>query len=235
MAATVVHLTDTLAAGNNRLFVLDERGQPLTGRVPVVLERLAPTFARQFDEFRDEAVLADALERAAHLIRRREARGGVRNLEAYAWVTLVRIANCFRRSGRGRLACRTTSESSESDLNLAVATVGSPEQLERAILIRELLGLLAPRERVVLELRLEGLTTQEIAEALGSTTGAVDVLVNRAHHRLRLRLNPARSVKQSGRAESRRSTKVRRRTRGRVKMPGSLLSKVVDASRGLEL
>lgn len=234
MAATVVHLAHPVVDASNRFVLLDEYGQPLTGRVPLVLERLAPTFARKFDEFRDEAVLADALERAAYLIRRREARGGVLNLEAYAWVTLVSIANGLRRRGHGQLACRTTAESSDAALNLAPATVGSPEQLERAILIRELLAHLTPRERVVFELRLEGLTSQEIAQSLGCTAGAVDVLVTRAHQRLRLQLNSVRSAKQRGRAE-RRSAEVRRRKRALVKMPGALLSKMIDSSHGLEL
>ena len=235
MARTVVHLTDTFADANNRLVVLDEFGQPLTGPVAAVLERLAPTFARQFDEFRDDAVLIDALERAAHRIRRREARGGVLNLEAYVWVTLVSIANSLRRRGQARLARRTTSESSEVALNLAAATIGSPEQVERSILIRELLAHLTPRERVVYQLRLEGLTSQEIAECRGCTAGAVDVLVTRAHQRLRLLLNPAKSAKQGGRPGSRRSATRRRRKRGHIAMPAGVLSQATDSGRALVL
>lgn len=231
MAGTVVQLTDASAQARHRFVVLDEYGQPLTGRVAVVLERLAPTFARQFAEFRDEAVLSDALERAAQRIRRREVRGGVINLEAYAWVTLVSIANSLRRRGQARLARRTTSESSDAALNLATAVTGSPEQIERSILIRELLAHLTPRERVVYEWRLEGLTSQEIAKRRGCTAGAVDVLVTRAHQRLRLLLNPVNSAVSC----RQQSVTVRRQKRGHNEMPVALLSQATDSARALAL
>jgi RNA polymerase sigma factor (sigma-70 family) len=235
MSSTVVRLSATAARAADRIIVLDEAGQPLTGNVALVLERLAPAFARQFDEFRDEAVLVDALERAALRIKRRVAHGGVINLEAYAWVTLVSIANSLRRRGQARLARRTVSESSGAALNVAVATIGSSEAIERSILIRELLAHLSPRERAVYELRLAGLTSQEIAECRGCTAGAVDVLFTRVHRRLRQLLNPGQSPNRATAQFSRQSVTARRRERRHSDMPAALLAPTTGAPGLIEL
>jgi len=170
--------------------LLNELGQPVSERIGQVLQRLAPAFSRQFRDFRDESLLVEALERAAYRIRRREARdGAVANLEAYAWVTLVSIANSLLRRGRSRLAKKTVSGVAQSVLNLATSTFGTAEQIERAILIRELLDRLSPVEREVCEARLEGLSSFEIAVRRGCRPAAVDALLMRVRRKLRLLVN----------------------------------------------
>ena len=187
MAKTEVRPAEGTSHPNRGLILIDERGQPLTGRVPLVLGRLAPAFARQFAEFRDETLLVESLERAAYRILRRESQGGeVENLEAYAWVTLVSIANSLRRRGQARIDRRTTSELSTAHIRSAASALGSVEQVERSILVGELLEHLTLTERLICRWRLEGLTSQEIAERRGCSAAAVDVLMTRVRRRLRL-------------------------------------------------
>lgn len=73
-------------------------------------------------------------------------------------------------------------------------TEPSPEELalggEARGQVRDLLALLSPAERRVVELRLAGLTGPEIARVLGRTTNAVDVAQHRALNRLRAALGP---------------------------------------------
>ncbi len=56
--------------------------------------------------------------------------------------------------------------------------------------VQELLALLPPDQRQILELRLAGLTGPEIAAALGRSLGAVKIAQVRAFARLRAMLNP---------------------------------------------
>lgn len=64
------------------------------------------------------------------------------------------------------------------------------------------LGRLSPEQRQVVELRLAGLTSAEIGQALGRSRGAVDVAQHRAVRRLRTLLGadvPAEEVRHAGR------------------------------------
>lgn len=79
-----------------------------------------------------------------------------------------------------------------------VAAIGpSPEETaltnETGCQVRELLALLPPDQRQILELRLAGLTGPEIAAALGRSLGAVKIAQVRAFARLRATLNPTDS------------------------------------------
>ena len=235
MAKTEVRPAEGTSHPNRDLILIDERGQPLTGRVPLVLRRLAPAFARQFAEFRDETLLVESLERAAYRILRRESQGGeVENLEAYAWVTLVSIANSLRRRGQARIDRRTTSELPTANLTLAASALGSAEQIERSILIRELLDHLSLTERLICEWRLEGLTSHEIAERRGCTAAAIDVLMTRVRRRLRLLLSSSVAVQRQAQALRRRETKKPRR-RSMTRLPAAVYARPAKSVHLLEL
>lgn len=191
MSETEVHRPKKTARRTHRAVLLDGHGRPLPDRISQVLRRLAPRLTRQFVALRDEGVVVQTLERAGLRILRRELRDGpVRNLEGYAWITLVSVANSFLRTGPARLVRKSASRISKKILSTATAEFGTVEQVERAILIRELLELLPPQERLILEWRLEGLTSQEIAIRRGCSVTAVDILLTHARRRLRIVVRP---------------------------------------------
>lgn len=215
-----------------RLTLLDECGQPLSPRVEQVLVSLAPKFQRHFPSFRDDLALVEALEEAGCKIVRREARTGpIERLHAYAWVTLRSVATSHLRRGPRRLEQRTlTSHEGEAAIESTPARFGSQEELERSILLRELLDRLPPAERVICVWRIEGLSSQEIAERRGGTAAAVDTLLSRIRRQLRTILACGGSLAPQARSSGRVA---KRRRRGRTRLrPADVepLSEVCAAS-----
>ena len=167
--------------------LLDEDGRPLNPRLAGALVALIPRFRRTFNVLRDDATIVDVIEEAGRRIAHRETRfGPVDRLHSYAWVTLTSVATSLLRRGSARLEGHSPIAGGSGPLAARlVATTGTAEQIQRAILIRELLGHLPPHQRFVCLLRLEGFTSQEIADRRGCTAVAIDVLLSRARLRLR--------------------------------------------------
>jgi RNA polymerase sigma factor (sigma-70 family) len=167
--------------------LLDESGKPLSPHVEDALTRLVPRLVRHFPVLRDESLLIDALETAGRKITNRERQSGpIEKLHGYAWVTLQNIATSQLRHGRGRLAQKLL-ESDESGVTLdaLVAKTGTAEQIERSILLREVLAQLTPEERRVCIWKKAGFTSEEIAEYRGGTASAVHTLLSRARQKIR--------------------------------------------------
>jgi DNA-directed RNA polymerase specialized sigma24 family protein len=167
--------------------ILDERGQPLNPRIESVLAGLVPRLRRHFPTFRDDGALIEALEEAGRRITHREAEvGPIERLHAYAWVTLRSVATSRLRTGAGRLAQRTlASADGEMVLDATPARFGTAEEIERGILLREVLDALPPEERLICIWKKAGFTSQEIAARRGGSAAAVDTLVSRIKHRVR--------------------------------------------------
>ena len=75
----------------------------------------------------------------------------------------------------------------EISLSTALATLGTADQIERAVLHGELLNLLDSKERKVFEMKQEGFSSTEIAEHQGRSVAAVDTTCCRARERIRMR------------------------------------------------
>jgi RNA polymerase sigma factor (sigma-70 family) len=167
--------------------LLDDFGRPLNPRLTSVLVALIPRFRRTFNTLRDDATIVDVIEEAGRRIAQREARfGPVDRLHSYAWVTLVSAATSLLRRGPARLEGHSPRAGGSARLAASlVATTGTAEQIERAILIREMLDQLPQNQRLAILLRLEGFTLQEIADRQGSTTASVNMHLWRARWRLR--------------------------------------------------
>lgn len=167
--------------------LLDERGNPLSDRIETVLTRLLPRFQRQFPALQDEVAITEVLEEAGRRIANREQRAGpIEKLHGYAWVTLRSVATSWMRRGSSRLAGKTLpSDESRAALNAVPAESGTPEEMERAILLRELLARLTPEERYVCVRKKDGYSSQEIARRCGSTVAAVDTLFSRTKQKMR--------------------------------------------------
>ncbi len=61
---------------------------------------------------------------------------------------------------------------------------GSAERIESAILFEEILARLSPDERMVCVWKKAGFSSKEIAERLGSSVGAVDILFHRVKEKI---------------------------------------------------
>lgn len=180
---------------------VDQTGQPFDSRIEGVLSELFPRLRRQFPSFNDEVELTEILEEAGRRIAQHEHRSGqIERLHGYAWVTVRNVATSRLRRSASRINEQSICyESSEAVLSMIAAASGSPEQIEEAILLRELLEHLTPDERLVCTWKRLGFSSQEIAEFRGGSPTAVDTLFSRAKDKIRRMLESDRSVAASGR------------------------------------
>ena len=167
--------------------LLDENGNPLSPHVDDALTRLVPRLLRQFPALHDEPLLIGALENAGRKISNHERQSGpIEKIHAYAWVTLQNTAKSQLRHGRGRLAQKLLeSDKNGVSLDALAARTGTADQIEQAILLREVLALLTPEERRVCMWKKGGFTSEEIAEYRGGTASAVHTLLSRARQKIR--------------------------------------------------
>ena len=167
--------------------LLDERGNPLSGRVESALRSLVPKFRRQFPAVQDELDLTEILEKAGHRIAAREQRSGpIEKLHAYAWVTLRSVVMSWMRRGSHRLTQQTiSSDASEAVLSTARAPSGTAEQIEQQVLLHEAMDRLSEGEWIVCNLKMLGYSSEEIAKRRRSSTAAVNMVFSRAKQKLR--------------------------------------------------
>jgi RNA polymerase sigma factor (sigma-70 family) len=171
----------------HELVLLDRDGKPLDTRIARVLASLRRRLRRQFPQLRDEVTITEVLERAGGRLASRERRAGpIEKLNGYAWVTLRNVARSEMRRGSARLI-QNTLESGAGDAHLAStpAAFGTPADIERSVLLRELLGTLSQEERQVCDWKRAGVSSQEIAQYQGRSVSAVDTLYSRAKQKLR--------------------------------------------------
>jgi DNA-binding CsgD family transcriptional regulator len=168
--------------------LLDRVGRPLDTRIAATLVSLIPRFQRLFPVFCDDTALVEVLEYAGSKIARREVRlGPTARIRAYAWVSLQHAAASRLRRGTSRLRQRTlTSTEGEGALHEAPSTYGSPQQVEQAILVRELLGRLTPANRRVCQMWMQGCSSRDIARQRGSTAASINTQMSRIRRQLRM-------------------------------------------------
>jgi len=172
--------------------LLNDQGQPLSQHLTKVLVGLAPRCRRQFPSLRDDYMLVEILEEAARKIERRQRRvGRIERLHAYAWVTVRSVATSRLRRGDGRLAlCTVRSGEGETVLIFTPSRDGGALDIERRILVRELLTAMRPDERLACIAKAQGFSSQEVALRLGTSADAVDKMLSRLRCRLRRRFCP---------------------------------------------
>lgn len=169
------------------LTLVDEHGRPLDPRLKCVLVKMLPRFRRQFPAVRDDVAVVEILEESARRIMRRERRlGAIENLAGYAWVTVRAVAASKLRRGDARLMGRILpSEESEALLSKVGATVYTATDIERSVLLEQVLTKLTPTERRVFTMKEAGYSTREIARIVGRSVTAVDTLFWRAKMKAR--------------------------------------------------
>lgn len=173
------------------LGLLDSNGKPIAPHIERVLARLLPRLRRQFPALQDEVVLTEVMEEAGRRISEREERAGpIEKIHGYAWVAVRCVATSQMRRGSIRLVQNTLeSEASQARIATVRATVGSQEQIERDILLREALAALSAEERRVCIWKKAGYSSQEIAAFQGRSVVAVDTLFSRAKQKIRIALS----------------------------------------------
>lgn len=166
------------------LVLVDARGDPLEGPLAQVLQRLAYPLRRDFPDLCDDVELIDVLEEAA---RRIIARGcAVRRLYRYSWLTVQRIALSRMRHLSHRYVHESLSNGAgRSALRSLQSSWNSPQQIERLVLEREFVAYLTTDENAVVNGRLDGCSSKEIALQRGCTEAAVNAAYHRAIVKLR--------------------------------------------------
>jgi RNA polymerase sigma factor (sigma-70 family) len=171
--------------------LLNDQGQPLSQHLTKILVGLAPRCRRQYPSLCDDYMLVEILEEAARKIERRQRRGRIERLHAYAWVTVRSVATSRLRHGEGRLTlCTVRSEEGETVLIFTPSREGGALEIERRILVRELLSAMKPDERLACIAKAQGFSSQEVARRLGTSADAVDTMLSRLRCRLRRQFCP---------------------------------------------
>jgi len=167
--------------------LLNDRGRPFSQRLAKVLVALAPRCRRQFPSLGDDYTVVEILEEAARKIERRERRAGrIERLHAYAWVAVRSVAATRLRRGDGRLTlCTVRSEDGETVLIFTPSRDHGVIDIERRILVRQLLSAMRPVERRACVARAQGFSSAEIACRLGMSVAAVEKMLSRLRARLR--------------------------------------------------
>ncbi|WP_291984262.1 sigma-70 family RNA polymerase sigma factor [Luteitalea sp.] len=179
------------------LGLIDSNGQPFDGRIARVLQKIAPRLRREFPALEDDVVVTEVLEEAGRRIVRQETKAGpLEKLHGFAWVTIRNVAKSRLKTGREQIT-RLEARGDVFTLPLA-AQEGSPEQIERVLLLKEALASLSEDERQICLFKTLGYSTDEIARQQQRTPGAVDTMFCRAKQKLRDMLaRPASSAPSS--------------------------------------
>jgi len=151
------------------LLLLDSNGKPIDSRIERVLAGLIPKLRRRFPSLQDEVVLADVVEEVGRRIATREERSGlIEHLHGYAWVTVRSVATSYLRRPATRLMQMTLEpEASQTCIALAATSYGSPEEVERGILLREALDTLPPEVDRQWSARVQPLVDQWVKDTPG--------------------------------------------------------------------
>lgn len=167
--------------------LIDEQGVLVDPRVEGALLQMRGRLRRQFPACRDELTATEVIEEAARRLVRRERRiGHIEHLHAYAWVTLRSVMTSRLRRGDAHLD-RCTIRSRQADVLLASerATRHTAREVERRVLLGEVLAALSGDERRVCAMKAEGFSGGEIARVMGRSRAAIDTLYARAKARAR--------------------------------------------------
>lgn len=145
-----------------------------------LLEEWGPALARQAFRMTGDAESADDLVQEAFMALFQELRSGASVENARAW-TLTVVRNLAAKRHRSR---EVRSECLEPGDVLDQFPASPPDRGSREPDLRDMLGVLSPREQEVMLLRLDCLKYREIAECLGIDNSSVATLLARAIRKL---------------------------------------------------
>lgn len=171
-----------------KLGLLDENGQLFDDRVQEIFERLVHRFRRNFPRVRDEVDAQKIFEKAAHKLTEHEREAGhtLEHPYGYAWSTLWTVAIDETR-GTSIESHRIRAESSSAfDLVASLpAPDGTPEQMDRQVLLNQFRARLTEEEELVFSGKLGGYSSRQIAAWRGCSPEAIDNMYSRIRKKLR--------------------------------------------------
>ena len=170
-----------------KLGLLDTDGKPLDERLHKALNDLLPRFRRRFPALRDEVEILEVFGEAVRRIEKREDQSGpIEKLRGYAWKALESIGvSTYRRSEMQVRLKRVEARTGPEIVTRLPALDGSVEQIERAILLREIEATLTPEEARIFHLKALGFSSDEIAQHRGSSVNSVDKVMSRLKQKFR--------------------------------------------------
>ena len=169
-----------------KLGLLDTDGKPLEDRLSKVLNALLPRFRRRFPAIQDDVEVTEVFEEAARRITKRErASGPIEKLGGYAWKALESIGVSLQRRGSMQIRFnRAESRTGPDIVSQLRAWDGSVEEMERAVLLRELESHMTPEESRIFNLKAYGYSSEEIAKLRGSSVNSVDKVMSRLKQKI---------------------------------------------------
>ena len=171
-----------------KLGLLDENGQPFENRVQEIFEPLVYKFRVNFPRVRDEVDVQKIFEKSAHKLVERERDAGheLESPHGYAWATLRTVAISEARSSSIE-GHRIRAESSTTfDLVASLPSPdGTPEQLDRQVLLNEFRARLTHEEELVFSGKMGGYSSRQIAKWRGCSPEAIDNMFSRIRKKLR--------------------------------------------------
>jgi RNA polymerase sigma factor (sigma-70 family) len=167
--------------------LVDEHGAPFEPRLARVLTQMVAKLQRQFPACRDELLAVDVLEEAGRRLLRRERRlGPIENLHGYAWVTIRSVMTSRLRRGDARVAEHTVrSRNLEALVSVKSGARPAAADLERRVLLHQVLAGLSAHERRVCTMKAAGYSAGEIARFVGRSIASVDTVYSRAKAKAR--------------------------------------------------
>lgn len=174
-----------------KLVLLDDQGRPVDERTLSVLEKLQGKFRKHFRRIQDESVITTIFEKVAAMMARRErASGTLERPYGYAWRALQSIAISNLRGTSIELhRHRAESRDGRDIVRRLKAMDGTPDQIERDILMKELVAQMTPEEVFVFGHKMAGHPSAAIAASLGCAPATVDVTLWRIRQKLRAFVN----------------------------------------------
>ncbi len=170
-----------------KLELLDEHGRPVDERTLGVLEKLQGRFRRHFRRIQDESVVTTIFEKvAAMMVRRERASGPLEKPYGYAWRALRSVAISNLRGTSIELHRHRAEATDGRDVVRRLAAMdGTPDQIERDILMKELVAQMTSEEAFIFGHKMAGHTSATIAAKLGCAPATVDVILWRIRQKLR--------------------------------------------------
>jgi RNA polymerase sigma factor (sigma-70 family) len=171
----------------SKLVLLGEDGKLLDDRIVATLSKLVSRFRNHFPTLQDEVWVTEIFERAGWRIAKHEREcGPLEKPYGYAWAAIRSHAISLLRGGSIEFhRNRAETHAGPQLLSRLRALDGSPDSVERQILLGELRAQLTPYEERVFAAKMAGYSSQEIARLLHTSAGAIDVVVTRLRRKLR--------------------------------------------------
>lgn len=168
-----------------KFHLVDAAGNPLEERFQRVARKLERHFFNAFPEIGDEAVVCNCVEQTALKVHAHEQTyGRVQDLASY----FLRVySNVVSTLLRGRYHTKYESAVPDQELEICAgpSRTGSPEAIERQILIDQTLRGLDKNKRMMLLLDGLGYSAKDIARRCGTNEGNVYTTLHRAREEAR--------------------------------------------------